>query len=93
MVYPNHFGPGELGVSDPNGSPNTIVALAMGTFRGQLINSPNVKIRPWLQDFGGYGMPQVKAQISAVKGPSVVGWMLWNASVVYNWGVFGKPAA
>ena len=80
MVYPNHFGPGELGVSDPNGSPNTIVALAMGTFRGQLINSPNVKIRPWLQDFGGYGMPQVKAQISAVKGPSVVGWMLWNAS-------------
>ena len=26
----------------------------MGTFRSQLIDSPNVKIRPWLQDFGGY---------------------------------------
>ncbi len=55
MLYPNHFGPGELGVDNPNGNPNAIVALSMGTFRSQLINSPNVKIRPWLQDFGGYG--------------------------------------
>ena len=54
MVYPNHFGAGELGISDPNADPNATVALSMGTFRAQLINSPNVKIRPWLQDFGGY---------------------------------------
>ena len=93
MLYPNHFTSGELGVGDPNGSPNTIVALSMGTFRGQLINSPNVKIRPWLQDFGGYQTPQVKAQISAAMGQGAVGWMLWNASVVYNWNVFGARAA
>ncbi|HET6173815.1 MAG TPA: putative glycoside hydrolase [Gaiellales bacterium] len=92
MLYPNHFGPGELGVSDPNGSPNTIVALSMGTFRGQLINSPNVKIRPWLQDFGGYGMSQVKAQISAAMGQGAVGWMLWSPTVQYNWGAFAKHA-
>ncbi|MDX6537121.1 MAG: hypothetical protein QOD37_1462 [Gaiellales bacterium] len=90
MLYPNHFTNGELGVNDPNASPNAIVALSMGTFRGQLLNSPNVKIRPWLQDFGGYQTPQVRAQISAAMGGGAVGWMLWNASVVYNWGVFGK---
>ena len=92
MVYPNHFGPGELGVSDPNGSPNTIVALALGSFRARLINSPNVKLRPGLQDFGGYGMPQVRAQIAAVKGRNAAGWMLWNPAMVYSWGVFGKSA-
>jgi hypothetical protein len=92
MVYPNHFTNGELGVSDPNSSPNAIVALAMGTFRARLINSPNVKIRPWLQDFGGYQTPQVKAQISAATSQGAIGWMLWNASVIYNWGVFGKSA-
>ena len=64
----------------------------MGTFRGQLINAPKVKIRPWLQDFGGYQTPQVRAQISAAMGQGAIGWMLWNASVVYNWGVFGKSA-
>ena len=52
----------------------------MGTFRGQLINSPNVKIRPWLQDFGGYQLPQVKAQITAAMRQGAIGWMLWNAS-------------
>jgi hypothetical protein len=92
MLYPNHFTNGELGVRDPNGSPNEIVSLAMGTFRAQLINSPRVKIRPWLQDFGGYRMPQVKAQISAATSQGAIGWMLWNASVVYDWGVFGKSA-
>ena len=54
MLYPNHFGPGELGIQDPNGDPNGTVALSMGRFRSKIINSPNVKIRPWLQDFGGY---------------------------------------
>ena len=93
MLYPNHFGPGELGVDNPDGNPNAIVALSMGTFRSQLINSPNVKIRPWLQDFGGYGAPQVKAQISAATRQGAIGWMLWNANVVYNWDVFGKAHA
>jgi hypothetical protein len=93
MLYPNHFGPGELGVGNPNGSPNQIVALAMGTFRGQLINSPGVKIRPWLQDFGGYNLPQVKAQISAAIGQGAVGWMLWSPTIQYNWAAFVKRPA
>jgi hypothetical protein len=93
MLYPNHFGPGELGIQDPNSDPNGTVALSMGAFRGKLINSPNVKIRPWLQDFGGYGAAQVSAQISAATHQGAIGWMLWNPSVVYNWNVFGPQPA
>jgi hypothetical protein len=93
MLYPNHFGPGELGIQDPNADPNGTVALSMGRFRSKIINSPNVKIRPWLQDFGGYSAADVKAQVSAAMHQGAVGWMLWNASVVYNWNVFGPQAS
>ena len=34
----------------------------------------------------------MKAQISAAERGGAIGWMLWNASVVYNWGVFGAAA-
>jgi hypothetical protein len=93
MLYPNHFGPGELGIKNPTGDPNGTVALSMGRFRSKIIGSPNVKIRPWLQDFGGYGAAQVRAQISAATHQGAIGWMLWNASVVYDWNVFGPQAA
>jgi hypothetical protein len=93
MLYPNHFGPGELGITDPNADPNGTVALSMGGFRSKIISSPNVVIRPWLQDFGGYSASQVRAQVSAAMHQGAVGWMLWNASVVYNWNVFGPNPA
>ena len=35
----------------------------------------------------------MKAQISAATRQGAIGWMLWNADVVYNWGVFGKSHA
>jgi hypothetical protein len=94
MLYPNHYTSGELGITDPNADPNSTVALSMGTFRSQLIASPNVKLRPWLQDFGGYTLTQVKAQISAATRQGAIGWMLWDAEMDYTWGAFGKqPAA
>jgi len=90
MLYPNHFGPGELGITDPNGSPSQTVALSMGTFRAQLLGSPKVKIRPWLQDFGGYGLSQVRAQTSAAIDQGSSGWMLWDAGMDYTWSAFGR---
>ena len=79
MLYPNHYTAGELGIQDPNADPSSTVALSMGTFRSQLIASPNVKIRPWLQDFGGYTLTQVNAQTTAAKRQGAIGWMFWNA--------------
>ena len=94
MLYPNHYTAGELGIIDPNADPSSTVALSMGTFRQQLIDSPSVKLRPWLQDFGGYGLPQVLAQTSAAKRQGAIGWMLWDSAMTYTWGAFGKsPAA
>jgi hypothetical protein len=90
MLYPNHYTNGELGISDPNADPSQTVALSMGTFRAQLLGSPNVKIRPWLQDFGGYGLSQVRAQTNAAIQQGASGWMLWDAAMEYNWGAFAK---
>jgi hypothetical protein len=93
MLYPNHYTAGELGITSPKDDPSSTVALSMGRFRSQLIASPNVKIRPWLQDFDGYKLPQVRAQIDAAKRQGAVGWMLWNAGMDYTWTAFGKSAA
>jgi hypothetical protein len=90
MLYPNHYTSGELGIKDPNADPNSTVALSMGTFRSQLIGSPKVKIRPWVQDFGGYGLPQVNAQTSAAMRQGAIGWMLWDSAMDYTWGAFRK---
>ncbi len=94
MLYPNHYTNGELGITVPKDDPSSTVALSMGTFRSQLIASPNVKIRPWLQDFDGYGLPQIRAQISAATRQGAIGWMLWDAGMDYTWSAFGKqPSA
>jgi hypothetical protein len=90
MLYPNHYTAGELGVSDPNADPSSTVALSMGTFRSQLIDAPNVKIRPWMQDFGGYGLTQVNAQTNAAMRQGAIGWMLWDSAMDYTWGAFKK---
>ena len=90
MLYPNHYTAGELGIKDPNGDPNSTVALSMGTFRSQLIDAPNVKIRPWLQDFGGYGLTQVNAQTTAAMRQGAVGWMLWDSAMDYTWAAFRR---
>ena len=66
----------------------------MGTFRSQLIASPKVKIRPWLQDFGGYTLTQVtRPDRRPPTRQGAIGWMLWNAGMDYTWGAFGKPPA
>ncbi len=40
-------------------------------------------IRPWLQDFGGYGPDEVRAQIEAADALGL-GWMVWNAGSVFT---------
>ena len=55
MLYPEPLHARASSASrTPTPIPSSTVALSMGTFRSQLIASPKVKIRPWLQDFGGY---------------------------------------
>jgi len=77
MVYPNHFAKGEYGIPDPNAAPYLILKKSLGDYKKRL---PDKAIRPWLQDFGGYGVKQIQAQIKAAYEYGYYEYMMWNAA-------------
>jgi hypothetical protein len=86
MVYPSHYGPGELGVPDPNGDPGMTVARSLRDFQKQLEGRKAVLV-PWLQDFSmgrTYTIDEVRAQVNAARRMNAGGFLLWNASGVYT---------
>ena len=86
MLYPSHWGPGEYGVSDPNGSPYEIVKLSTRDFVKQVRGS-GARVVNWLQDFSlgrDYGVDEVRAQIRASREAGVDDFILWDAAVTYT---------
>jgi hypothetical protein len=86
MVYPSHYGSGELGIDNPNASPQRTVALSLQAFRRQL-KGTDTRMIPWLQDFSlgrTYTLADVKAQILAARRMKSEGFLLWNAEGVYT---------
>ena len=86
MVYPSHFGPGEYGLEDPNGSPGPTVEWSLSDFRRELKRS-NAVLIPWLQDFSygrTYGLADVRAQIDAARLMGARGYLLWNPLGIYT---------
>ena len=83
MVYPSHFAKGEYGVKDPSAQPYTILKMSLGDYKRRLPDKP---IRPWLQDFFGYGVAQVQAQIKAARELGYDEYLLWNAGNKYTEG-------
>jgi hypothetical protein len=77
MVYPNHWSSGWFGYSSPAANPGGVVTASMTNAIERVGN--RTTLRPWLQDFGGYGANEVRAQIDAADALGL-GWMLWNAS-------------
>jgi len=77
MVYPNHWGPGWFGFDVPANHPGPVVE---GSSRNAIerLSADGTIVRPWLQDFGGYGPTQLRAQIDAADSLGL-GWMIWNA--------------
>ena len=77
MVYPNHWSAGWFGFAEPADHPGPVVyeSSANAIVR---IGGTGAVIRPWLQDFGGYGPDEVRAQIDAADSLGL-GWMLWNS--------------
>ncbi|MFQ5558272.1 MAG: putative glycoside hydrolase, partial [Acidimicrobiales bacterium] len=82
MVYPNHWGSGWFGFTTPADHPGPVVDRASRDAIERTAGTSTV-IRPWLQDFGGYGAAQVRAQILAADRLGL-GWMVWNAAAVYT---------
>jgi hypothetical protein len=86
MLYPSHWGPGEYGVADPNGSPGRIVELSTRDFVKQ-VRGTGARVVNWLQDFSygrDYGRDEVRAQIRASRRAGVDDFILWDAAVTYT---------
>ena len=86
MVYPSHYGSGEYGLEDPNGSPGPTVEWSLSDFRRELKTS-KAELIPWLQDFSygrTYGLADVKAQIDAARLMGARGYLLWNPLGIYT---------
>ncbi|MDQ3162872.1 MAG: polysaccharide deacetylase family protein [Actinomycetota bacterium] len=86
MLYPSHWGPGEYGVADPNGSPYEIVKLSSRDFVKQ-VRGTGARVVNWLQDFSygrDYGPEEVRAQIRGSREAGVDEFILWDAAVSYT---------
>lgn len=84
MVYPNHWGTGEYGLDSPEDEPYEIVQQSLADFQEQVAGTDTV-ILPWLQDFGGYGESEVRAQIEATVDATGNQWfLLWNSGASYT---------
>jgi hypothetical protein len=86
MVYPSHFGPGELGLTDPNATPGQTVNLSLLDFQRSL-EGRKARMTPWLQDFSlgrTYTVADVHKQIAAARANTKGGYLLWNPLGVYS---------
>ena len=84
MVYPNHWNLGEYGVPVPEDAPYDIVERSLTLYK-EVLDPTGTALMPWLQDFGGYGEAEVRAQIDATE--AVTGrrdFLLWASSATYT---------
>lgn len=93
MVYPSHYDPGIFGIESPAEEPYKIIKKSVGDARQKTldIDKPDVKIRPWLQDFSlghKYTEREVIQQIKALDELGIDEWLLWNPESKYTEEVF-----
>ncbi|MFW6238406.1 MAG: putative glycoside hydrolase [Halanaerobiales bacterium] len=93
MVYPSHYDPGIFGIESPAEEPYKIIKKSIGDARQKTldIDKPDVKIRPWLQDFSlghRYTEREVIQQIKALDELGIEEWLLWNPGSKYTEEVF-----
>lgn len=94
MIYPSHWPTGSLyGIpGHPNDYPYLTVQISINEAIKQL-DGDRLQIRPWLQDFGMYGMrtygqADVRAQIDALNDLGIDSWLIWSPSNVFHVGAF-----
>jgi hypothetical protein len=90
MSYPALYGNGELGIENPEKAPGETVFRTLADFRRQLAGRRS-HLLTWVQDFSGYGLEDVRAQIEAARLQGAKGFLLWNASGVYTERALAPP--
>ena len=86
MVYPDHWGPGEYGLSNPNQSPYEIVFESLKSFE-EATEGTRARVIPWLGDFGSREMDAgqyIRRQIDATTDNDLREFILWNAGSRYT---------
>lgn len=98
MIYPSHWGPGNLGIARPDLEPYSLVYNYMEVENAVLeeLGDDAPRTRPWLQDFTAsylgagnfmrYGDHEVSEQIRALHEHGVEEYLLWNAASNYSEG-------
>lgn len=98
MIYPSHWGPGNLGIARPDLEPYNLVYNYMEVENEVLaeLGEGAPRTRPWLQDFTAsylgagnfmrYGDHEVSEQIRALHEHGVEEYLLWNAASNYSEG-------
>lgn len=98
MIYPSHWGPGNLGIAKPDLEPYNVVNNYMDIeleIMEELGDEAPIT-RPWIQDFTAsylgagnykrYGASEVTAQVKALADNGVHEFLLWNAGNTYSQG-------
>lgn len=98
MIYPSHWGPGNLDIARPDLEPYNVVDNYMEIELEVLdeLGEDAPTTRPWLQDFTAsylgagnyreYGAQEVTDQIRALADHGVHEFLLWNAGNTYSEG-------
>ena len=96
MVYPSHYANDSFGVENPDLEPYEVILGSMLASNDQLKeieeNEHKAIVRPWLQDFTAfwipqhqaYGPQQIREQVEGVYDAGLDQWLLWNASNRYT---------
>lgn len=96
MIYPSHWGPGNLDISKPDLEPYKVVDNYMKVEEEVLaeLGDDAPSTRPWLQDFTAsylgagnyknYGTQEVNDQIRALADNGIHEFLLWNAGNTYS---------
>ncbi|MBI5466132.1 MAG: hypothetical protein HY974_02505, partial [Candidatus Kerfeldbacteria bacterium] len=96
MAYPSHYYGKNFGFTNPAEHPYEVVRLTLEKGKKLFINSPQIIIRPWLQDFNlgaVYTADLVRAEIKAIVDAGYhSGWMLWDPRNIYTAGALQPKA-
>ena len=86
MVYPSHYGAGELGIDNPNANPQRTVALSLAPSAASSAARDTRMCRGsrTSRSAAPTSLADVKAQILAARRVKSQGFLLWNAEGVYT---------
>lgn len=86
MMYPSHYPPGHLGLSNPADHPAEVFAYGMKLGEPKFVGK-RAEVRPWIQAFNlgaVYDGAKIRAQIDEIEKVPNAGWLMWNASNRYT---------